>query len=316
MADWNAHIPDFAVKAADKPSATAAAEKKVANHKAGLTVAKIVVPPPPPPPPDKPPFLENRKLVWADDASKPDPVGAERWSIYAMEARDHGQHSSQELADVQPGRFVQIPDGGPDGGPRYQFTAPNGDNIWTPGDSGRSEMSYPRAAGQASGRPGPHPDVVYFLEGHSYATLVSILLPGNWNVNAPSWRLLMQHKQSEWEDQRGLSPALAMEQRAGSWLITNFGGPTLWSMPAVADGQWIHFAYEVTYSADPSKGKLSVYADKDGDGKYEYASQVVTAKTLADNGSLAQWIPSTIHTGWYGGDAPGQSCETNYSIWS
>ena len=77
-------------------------------------------------------------------------------------------------------------------------------------------------------------------------------------------------------------------------------------MPA-AGGKSVNFAFDITFSADPSKGKVKVYADLDGDGTYEYASNTWTGHTLLQQQSgSGPGIESHIRAGLYeglGGDS-------------
>lgn len=304
MANWNAAIPDFTVKGADKQAAITAAEKKIANHKAGLEVTKVVVVPPPP---AKPPFLKDTIVQWSDPCSSGTPVEDGRWSLYPMGRKDGQQASSTKISEIKPGRFTQIPNG-PGGKPAYRFATATGDNIWTPGNAGRSELSYPVGSpgGSIPAHSGPASGAFFFFEGRRHVLMFTVELSPQWNVNAPDWRLVNQWKQNEWADQQGLSPALALEQRGGEWIITQKGGPIIWRMPAVAPSV-TRFAADITFSSDPSKGRLRMYADKDGDGVYEYASSTFSGATLAG-------YESTWHTGCYEKNAGDFLIQNGYSI--
>ena len=94
-------------------------------------------------PPAGPPFLNGLHQIWADDASQPDPVQANRWGEYACQRKDGQEQKSHSVAELAPGRFTEHPMGGPHGKPYYTFYAPQGDNIWTPGTAGRCELAYP-----------------------------------------------------------------------------------------------------------------------------------------------------------------------------
>ena len=221
------------------------------------------------------------------------------------------------MNDLQPGRFSQFSSGGPGNKPYYRFYAPQGDNVWTPESAGRCELSYPVGdPGNAPAHTGP-PGAYFFYEGRRAVTMLSVRLPSSWNVNAPSWRVISQWKQNEWVDTGGVSPALALEQRSGNWIMTSFGGPTIWSQPATGawgTGNWINLAFDITYSANSSVGKVKVYADTNGDGTYEYASSTWTGQTLFPKNGTG--VESVFINGLYEGVGGDSIDKGEASIWN
>lgn len=259
--------------------------------RAGVVVKKrVAVPPSSPPVPD---FIRGKELLYRDDSSKPDPVAAGRWAIYAMENKQRTQNSSTALSNVMPGRFTQVPSGDLFGGkPFYQFHAPPGDHIWVDADGGRSEISYPVGGDQGNVPHYAGPDgTFYYHEGRTYVIQFDTVLPPSWDVTRPWWRVIHQLKQSEWLDPSGISPALALEERAGHYIVTQFGRDIIWSTE-VASAEELHWAWEVTFSSDSSVGRVVMHLDRDLDGVYEYSSTPWTGKTL--NG-----VPSVSHLGLY-----------------
>jgi Polysaccharide lyase/Divergent InlB B-repeat domain len=267
--------------------------------------------------PSSPPFLQGLTKRWSDDASRSNPVESGRWDLYSCQRKDGQQSSSTSVNDLQPGRFSQLSSGGPGNKPYYRFNAPQGDNVWTPGSAGRCELSYPVGdPGNAPAHTGP-PGAYFFYEGRRAVTMFSVRLPSSWNVNAPSWRVISQWKQNEWVDTGGVSPALALEQRSGNWIMTSFGGPTIWSQPATGawgTGNWINLAFDITYSANSSVGKVKVYADTNGDGTYEYASSTWTGQTLFPKNGTG--VESVFINGLYEGVGGDSIDKGEASIWN
>src|SRR5882757_8210792 len=111
----------------------------------------------------------------------------------------------------------------------------------------------------------------------------------------------------------GNAPALALEQRSGNWMITSFGGPTIWSMPASAGG-WVNFAFDITYSGDASNGRVKVYADTNNDGTYEYSSNTWSGRTLFQQNGTG--VESAYINGLYEGVGGDTIDKADMSIWS
>lgn len=259
----------------------------------------------PPPEPGTPPtastmpsFLTGLSKLWADDCSNADPFT--KWPLADMQRKDGSEQDSTSLSQIVPGRFRQFSSGGPEGKPYYRFTAPQGDNIWTPGTDGRSELS------QKS---------LWFYEGQRRVTMVSVRLPSGWDVNKGGWNTIVQWKQNEGKNWTGGSPALALEQVNGEWSLSSFGRTTIWRMPAIA-GEWVNFAFDITFSADPNKGKVQVHADFDGDRTYEYTSAVISRQTLLQQQSgSGPGIESHIRTGLYEGVGGDSIEQADYAVY-
>lgn len=288
MANWSVHAPP-SVKAPTK----AVAER---NARGLVTVSKIVAP-------TTPAFLNGLTKLWSDDCSSPDPTP--RWGEISMQRKDGVQVSSTSMSDIASGRFQQFPNGGPDNKPYYRFTAPQGDNQWTPGSSGRSEIAMHN---------------LWFHEGERRVTLVAVRLPA---TEYPfTWNTLIQWKQNESKNWTGGSPALAFEQWGNEWKIRTFGRDDWvpWHIPCPAShrGIWTRFAFDITYSSGPTVGKLKVYADTNGDGVYEYQSPTVTLQTLLPpppQSGTGPGIESHIRAGLYIGQGGYSIEEADFSVW-
>jgi Polysaccharide lyase len=259
------------------------------------------------------PFLQGLTERWSDDASVANPVESGRWDLYSCQRKDGLQSSSTIASELVSNRFSTFSSGGPGNKPYYHFYAPQGDNVWTPGSAGRCELSYPVGdPGNAPPHAGP-PGAYMFYEGRRAVTMFSVRLPSGWDVNAPSWRVIAQWKQNEWVDTGGISPALALEQRSGNWIMTNFGGPIIWSMPATAGG-WINFAFDITYSGNASNGRVKVYADTNNDGTYEYSSSTWSGRTLFQQNGTG--VESAYINGLYEGVGGDSLDKADFSIWN
>ena len=262
---------------------------------------------------DKTPFLNGLTKRWSDDASQSNPVESGRWDFYSCGRKDGQQSVSTVVSDLVNGRFSLFPSSGPGSKPYYHFYAPSGDNQWTSGSAGRCELSYPVGdPGNAPPHAGP-PGAYFFYEGRRAVTMFSVRLPSGWNVNAPGFRVIAQWKQNEWVNTGGVSPALALEQRSGNWILTSFGGPTIWSMPATA-GRWVNFAFDITYSGNASNGRVKVYADTNNDGTYEYSSSTWTGRTLFQQNGTG--VESAYFNGLYEGVGGDTIDKTDMSIWN
>jgi Polysaccharide lyase len=263
--------------------------------------------------PANPPFLKGLTRRWSDDASQSNPVESGRWDFYSCGRKDGLQSISTFVSDLLTGRFSRSSSGGPGNKSYYHFYAPSGDNQWTSGSAGRCELSYPTGdPGNAPPHAGP-PGAYFFYEGRRAVTMFSVRLPSGWNVNAPGFRVIAQWKQNEWVNTGGVSPALALEQRSGNWIMTSFGGPTIWSMPAIA-GRWVNFAFDITYSGNASNGRVKVYADTNNDGTYEYSSSTWTGRTLFQQNGTG--VESAYFNGLYEGVGGDTIDKTDMSIWN
>lgn len=246
-----------------------------------------------------PSFLQGLSRLWADDCSNPDPIPA--WGEVTMQRKDGQEYSSTRMSDIASGRFQQFGSGGPANNSYYRFTAPQGDNVWTPDTDGRSELSQ---------------QSLWSYEGQRRVTLVSIRLPSS-GLNQNSWNTLVQWKQNEGKNWTGGSPALALAQFNNEWRIGSFGSDkVLWRMPNRSNGQWVNFAFDITYSANPSKGKIQVHADFNGDGAYEYTSPTITAQTLLQQRSgSGPGIESHVRAGLYEGVGGDSIDEAGFAIY-
>ena len=162
-----------------------------------------------------PPFLNGLHQIWADDASRPDPVQANRWGEYSCGRADGQQQKSFNVHDLYPGEFTQFPSGGPNNAPYYRFHAGQGRNIWTGGTVGRCELGYP---GQAH-----YQNTIWFNNGDHRVILFSTRLPAGWDINQTNWRGFGQVKVDEDIGSDQFYPALGFAQYNGIWGMSHFG---------------------------------------------------------------------------------------------
>jgi hypothetical protein len=116
-------------------------------------------------------------------------------------------------------------------------------------------------------------------------------------------------KQSEPSANAGGAPILEVQAHDGRFILLHNWRP-LWSTDA-KKGVWTRFAFDVSYSQDPSLGSVRVYLDRnrDGDttdsGERSPAFHVSTLKRETTGGSPedgiapGQSIPSHLRVGLY-----------------
>jgi hypothetical protein len=229
----------------------------------------------PPPSPDLPVLKE-------DPATNPDPIPL--WG---------------EISAASSSRHTWVASGAYDGGPYRRMTVLDGDDYY----GERAELGY--NSWTSTGR-----TFYLFKEGMQRVTDYWMRLPSNFPVNARTWQVVTQMKQTAPAAGQGGSPILALEVVHGEWrLNSSYVGGTLWSTPA-RTGQWTHIRWDVEYSVDPTKGTVQLTI---GDA----ASPVIRTRTLKAEVGLGGYgipvgsaIPSHLRLGIYHDPAlPGTSVE-------
>jgi hypothetical protein len=181
----------------------------------------------------------------------------------------------------------------------------DGDDVW--GERCEMGFNWHQASDPGYGIKGPGPTVLYH-EGQRRVTYISIRLGANWDVNDPDWRTVYQNKQAQPYDNPTMASMFEMQVRSGSWTIISDWSEPLFEAPAKA-GVWTRFAFDITYSQDPNKGRIKVYVDLNGDGDATDAGEqspvirrpTLLRETAGPNGDVGAGnsIPSHLRAGVY-----------------
>jgi hypothetical protein len=157
---------------------------------------------------------------------------------------------------------------------------------------------------------------VFYDEGERRVTFLSVRLPKKaLPLDGDVFQVVMQMKQTQPADNGDGTPVLALEAFDNDWILrqSDSSGPSsdaheLWAAPA-KPGVWTRFALDVTYSQDPTRGRIRIYADLNGDGDFDDAreqSKVKTTFTLKeetedgeDDLAAGESIPSHLRVGLY-----------------
>ncbi len=152
-------------------------------------------------------------------------------------------------------------------------------------------------------------------DGDRLLTYASFRLPPTFPVDTSDWQGVLQMKQVQPADNADGTPVLSLGAYEGRWILFHSGpGYTeedveLWSIPAQS-GVWARFEFDVTYSADPAKGRVTVRADADGDGSFDgqgetsptFETNTLKAETEGsgdDGRDAGEPLPSHLRVGLY-----------------
>lgn len=196
--------------------------------------------PPSPPPPPPPPGPGGLSVLREDPGANPDPIPL--WNSIDAQTTSRHQHFTT---------------GGPDGGPFRRMTVQDGDNVW----GERAELGY---NSRMNGLGAPWGTFFLYDEGDRRVTETSMRLPSDFPISQNKWQVVMQMKQTGPSANSGGTPVLALEARGGRWVLTQSDSAgassnthELWSTPATL-GVWTRISLDVTYSPNPSAGKVQI----------------------------------------------------------
>jgi hypothetical protein len=217
----------------------------------------------------------------ADPAENPNPLGL--WN---------------EVAAQNDSRHQQFSSGGPSGGSFRRLTVHNGDNYW----GERAELGY---NSRLNGLGAPWGTFFLYHEGQRRVTDFWMRLPSSFPVNANTWQVVMQMKQTGPIANNGGTPVLALEARQGKWVLVQAdtpgpGGYTheVWSTPATV-GQWTHISLDVTYSPNPSQGKVQMTVGDVASPTFTTFTQKYETAPGSQGLSPGDAIPSHLRMGIY-----------------
>jgi hypothetical protein len=189
-----------------------------------------------------PPDPSGLSLLRADDAANSDPLPL--WNQICAQDNSRATWSAT---------------GGPDNGPYRRLTVLDGDNY----SGERAELAYNARLG---GLGAPWGTFFLYQTGQRRVTSYDMRLPTDFPINTNTWQVVTQMKQTGPSANSGGTPVLALEAREGRWVLTQSDSPgassdthELWSTPATLNS-WTHISWDVTYSSDPTKGKVQITA--------------------------------------------------------
>jgi hypothetical protein len=230
------------------------------------------------------------RVLFSDDGETEDaePI----WGSVDCDLDDHPAEVSGPLQIDSDGDPHPRGDGEPQDGDAYrEVRVHDGDNYF----GERCEL------GLNDDDDGP---TAVYTDGEHLLTYASFRLPPTFPIDTGEWQGVLQMKQAQPADNAGGTPVLSLGAYDGKWLLFHSkpGYTTvdqvLWSTPAQA-GVWSRFVFDVTYSADPAIGQITVHADLDGDGSFDEEGE--TSPTFHTN-TLKRETEGTSDDGYDPGD--------------
>jgi Polysaccharide lyase len=142
-----------------------------------------------------------------------------------------------------------------------------------------------------------------YQDGTREITFFSVRLSPGFPLERRVWQSVMQMKQSQPADDAGGRPMLSLQAYDGRWRLRSgarsVARSEIWSTRATP-GRWVRFAFDVTYSADPSVGAVRVGADLNADGDFRDRGELSGTQRVA---TLKLEGPGTESDGLAEGDA-------------
>lgn len=277
-------------------------------------VRRAGAPPPPPPPPpsgelgvDRATMLATGgKILREDNSAQADPL-AGLWGQLA--AADPSRH----VYKTSGGDPRAKADGTSQGNSAYrELTVRDGDS-WQGESAERTELGRNTCSPPYTENPPGGTDATFaiFDEGQRRLIFFSQRYHADLNTGVDTFQTIMQAKQNQPYAANGpvdSAPALEVSIYGGSILLGNFW-MIRWTTGAPVREAWIRYCLDVTFSKDPTKGRVRLYVDRDGDGDFLDADEMspeITCQTLANltsKGSsprnVGDPIPSHFRIGCY-----------------
>ncbi len=176
-----------------------------------------------------------------------------------------------------------------------RLTVFDGDDMGAPGtercELGRNESRHGEANYNGTFK--------LYREGDHFTTWWLQRLPSNLDIKRPNWQVVMQMLQTQPTDSATGGPMIELDADSGRWVVRS-NWKVVWSTPA-RSGVWTAIAFDVQYSRDPSKGRLRVGIDGNGDGRLSAGESSPTLRmaTLRRSPSSGASVPSHLRLGLY-----------------
>jgi hypothetical protein len=220
-------------------------------------------------------------LLRHDPTTDPDPMPL--WNAIDAESTSRHQHFTR---------------GGPNGRPFRRMVVQDGDDF----SGERAELGY---NSRLDGLGSPLGTFFLYNAGDRRVTEFWMRLPINFPIDTKTWQVVMQMKQTGPHANDGGTPVLALETREGRWVLTQSNSPgydpathEVWSTPATL-GAWTHIRLDVTYSPDPSKGKVQITVGEASSPTFTTFTQKYEMEPGSEGLDPGDPIPSHLRMGIY-----------------
>ncbi len=239
-------------------------------------------------------------VVASDTASNPDPLGF--WG------RLDCANSSRHQMISSDGDTHSTATGSSQGNSSYRrLTTVDGDDVW----GERCELGDNWNTGKNT----------FYHEGTRRVTFASIRIPDNSDVNNPNWRNVLQMKQAQPYTNSNPASIFELQARSGKWMVGS-NWEEQWETTATQN-TWTRFAFDITYSPNPSVGNFKVYVDLNNDSDFSDSGEqsprifkdtlrVEEGQGNPEGSTPGHSIPSTLRAGIY--QNTNYSCPSGCSV--